>query len=267
MPEHQTVQPAAPTSKAVRLSGLPSFPSLLVLAGLSRILLIFYGVHHDSRQALKYTDIDYYVFSNAADFILRPESIAAGPYGQHLAQQGHIIGSPYDRATYRYTPLLALLLLPNHFIHPLFGKFLFSSADLVIGYLLYASLRGRPSFSQPKAKLYVSAIWLFNPFVANISTRGSAESVLGVLVIGTLAAFEAGRWRTAAITFGAAVHFKLYPVIYAATFVSAQSVQGSPLNRRQLFFATYALASFATLTRIMHMMCVARHDRFARRIG
>jgi phosphatidylinositol glycan class M len=233
---------------------LPSFPVLLVLAGLLRVLLICYGVFHDARQALKYTDVDYYVFSDASSFLLRPQSIAAGAYGQHLARQGYIIGSPYDRATYRYTPLLAILLLPNSLVHPLFGKYLFAAADLVIGYLLYITLTQHQGVSPARAKLSVSLVWLLNPIVANISTRGSAESVLGVLVVGSLVAANSGRWRTAAIVFGMAVHFKLYPVIYAAPFMAKLSRPGSLVNRKQLFFAAYAFATFAGINRVMHIV-------------
>ena len=40
-------------------------------------------------------------------------------------------GSPFARATYRYTPLLAWLMLPNIWVHPAAGKLLFCAADLV----------------------------------------------------------------------------------------------------------------------------------------
>ena len=43
-------------------------------------------------------------------------------------------GSPFDRATYRYTPLLAWLMLPNVWVHPAVGKLLFCAADLVAGW-------------------------------------------------------------------------------------------------------------------------------------
>ena len=40
-------------------------------------------------------------------------------------------GSPFDRATYRYTPLLAWALLPNVWLHPAAGKLLFCAADVL----------------------------------------------------------------------------------------------------------------------------------------
>ncbi|KAG8733301.1 GPI mannosyltransferase 1, partial [Ceratobasidium sp. 428] len=41
------------------------------------------------------------------------------------------LGDPYTRSTYRYTPMLALLTLPNEFLHPAFGKAVFALCDLL----------------------------------------------------------------------------------------------------------------------------------------
>jgi GPI mannosyltransferase 1 subunit M len=62
-----------------------SFP-VLVLGGLAfRLVLVAYGEYHDKHSPLKYTDIDYRVFSDAATFILHPT--------ERNHAQGHLGGN------------------------------------------------------------------------------------------------------------------------------------------------------------------------------
>ena len=55
---------------------------------------------------MHYTDIDYKVYTEGAYYL-------------------SIGKSPYDRHTYRYTPMLAILMLPNVYLFQSFGKVLF----------------------------------------------------------------------------------------------------------------------------------------------
>lgn len=62
---------------------VPLFKTSLVAAALLRIGLIVYSEWHDARSVVKYTDIDYRVFSDAARFTLNPDpsagNVAQGP--------------------------------------------------------------------------------------------------------------------------------------------------------------------------------------------
>ena len=172
------------------------FLSAIVL----RLVLLLYGLFQDAYSPLKYTDIDYLVFTDAARYV---------SHGQ----------SPYERETYRYTPLLAWLLLPTNWPGTFwfsFGKILFGAADIIAGWLIVLVLRSPAGgVMSLERSLKFASIWLLNPMVATISTRGSSEGLLGVMVMALLWAVTRRRVALAGILLGFGVHLKIYPFIYA----------------------------------------------------
>lgn len=163
---------------------------LFALGLLLRVVLFVYSIFQDSTP-LKFTDIDYSVFSDAA--LLVSKGI-----------------SPYKRSTYRYTPLLAFLNIPNHFLFSSFGKWIFAIGDLIAG-LLMTRLAEK---STGNIRYWILGVWILNPFVAVISMRGSAESVVCLLILATLEAVRTNS-KISSILFGLSVHFKIFPIIYA----------------------------------------------------
>lgn len=63
------------------------------------------------------------------------------------------------------------------------------------------------------------ALHLLNPIVIGISTRGSSESVLVLLVLLTLFCALRGWWDRTAVLLGLSTHWKIYPVIYGVSCV------------------------------------------------
>ncbi|KAG5915399.1 GPI mannosyltransferase 1 [Claviceps africana] len=169
-------------------------PAPLFLVGLLlRVGLLLYGAWQDAHSAVKYTDIDYLVFTDASRLVAASQS-------------------PYARDTYRYTPLLAWLLLPTTVFFPT-GKIIFALSDILAGWLMLRLLRQR-GMRADRAAAFAS-LWLWNPMVATISTRGSAEGLLGVLTMALLWAVESRSFVLAGGFLGLAVHFKIYPFIWA----------------------------------------------------
>ncbi|KAI3922574.1 hypothetical protein MKX01_006263 [Papaver californicum] len=170
-----------------------NFRSLLIFSAILRIFLIVYGEWQDTHMEVRYTDIDYYVFSDAASLM------ASGR-------------SPYERSTYRYSPLLAFLLIPNSFIHQSWGKFIFSASDLLVGILIRSILKLREV--PEKTCLSSVALWLFNPFTFTIGTRGNCEPMVCAIVLWIIYGLMNGSVLQAAIWYGLVVHFRVYPIIY-----------------------------------------------------
>ncbi|CAF0916619.1 unnamed protein product [Didymodactylos carnosus] len=137
--------------------------------------------------------------------------------------------SPYNRHTYRYTPLLSYLLLPNVYLHELFGKVLFAFCDVFVGYLIYKILNTRSNQQeQVRQGNYSYALyWLYNPVSSVISCRGNSESLITVFVL--LAVFSLVYQKQYPLTYswtpclagsflGFCTHLKLYPLIYSLCF-------------------------------------------------
>ncbi|KAI9218421.1 PIG-M-domain-containing protein [Blastocladiella britannica] len=222
-----------------------TWPWLLVAGTALRIGMLIYGAWQDANLPVPYTDIDYRVFTDAAAAVAKH-------------------GSPYDRATYRYTPLLAWLLVPQIWLGwDVWGKLLFVAADLVTAVVVRAltidaiekQSHGERN-GKARASWLTAACWLLNPFVANISTRGSAESIMCALCTAVALALARGRTTTAAVLFGVAVHLKIYPVLYVvpvmvATLVPPNGGWSWQRVRAAAAFAGTSFATFAALAVIM----------------
>jgi len=228
------------------LSALRGMQREFALAAAIRLVVIAYAVWHDSHLLVKYTDVDYRVFSDAARFVSLGES-------------------PYKRATYRYTPLLAIILVPNEFLHPAFGKVLFAAGDICIGVLLARILHARPGVSASRAKTLV-CLWLFNPIGINVSTRGNAEALVSLLVLAALSAVQEGRVVAGGAWLGLATHCKIYPIIYSLPLflsIPSDAQAGAGVVRR--FFAARRLllalsASLAFLASTLFFFIIYGHE-------
>ena len=174
---------------------------VISISALIHATLIIYSLWHDKNFQFKYTDLDYWIFGDAA------RAVAAG-------------FSPFSRATYRYTPLLAYLLLPGKWLgfEAAFGKILFSAVDLMVGYLIYRLLRLKGWHSVDAAR-HSALFWLLNPMALAISTRGNAESLVCACALGVIYLLMIRKRLEAALLFGFSVHFKIFPIIYAPSIL------------------------------------------------
>lgn len=121
--------------------------------------------------------------------------------------------SPYERPTYRYTPILAWLLQPNIWWSPVFGKILFSIFDTLTGLLIFTVLCQQNI--ERRTALICSCLWLFNPLPATVSSRGNAESIISFLVLLTIDLLTRQHVFCAAVVYAFSVHFKIYPITYS----------------------------------------------------
>ena len=169
---------------------------------------------------VRYTDIDYDVFTDAA----------------MLTFQGAMYG-PYERVTYRYSPVISFLMIPfvsassasssslESFIIWHSGKLIFLVADILNIYLTHEIISMNKASSSSSSSIW---IWLsvLNPMSINIATRGSADSLTNMLILILLLLFKRKARHNkpslviayAGFVFGICVHLRIYPIIYFFSF-------------------------------------------------
>lgn len=187
----------------------------VVFAFFIRVLMIIFSLWYDNEDiGVHYTDIDYKVFTDAAKHMLEGDS-------------------PYMRPTYRYTPLIAVLLTPNIFLHNCWGKLLFSVFDLAIALVI----RKITSKSHPSLCNTCAYLWLYNPLSIVISTRGNADSIICFLVLITLFAHIQKLYILSAIFLAISVHIRIYPIIYCLVYyLSIDNEQNYTSKVRMLLY-------------------------------
>jgi phosphatidylinositol glycan class M len=228
---------------------------VLLLSFAIQLALLAYAAHVDANPVggLKYTDVDWRVVYDGVVSTAHPADVAAraeGPVARWLAERGWVLGSPYARATFRYTPLLVILLSPA-LIAQVLGRLVLVVLTLVLPALLLAD---------PSVPFWTThALWTLNPVVLNITTRGSPEAVACVLVSalavclrraglgnGSRAA-DPARWEAAAAALLAiAASYKIFPAIYVPTIWAALASRhgwlGAAVWRFGIIAAVTALA-------------------------
>ncbi|OQR83889.1 hypothetical protein ACHHYP_14175 [Achlya hypogyna] len=228
---------------------------VFALGLLVRVACLLWGEVQDRTMVVKYTDVDYDVYTDAS------REVVLG-------------NSPFDRTTYRYTPLLydkvypAFLLLPNVYLHEVWGKVLFVASDMVVGYVIYTilMLRAVPE----RSAINYTMVWLFHPFSINISTRGNADTLVVLLCLISLYLLLKKQLVLSALVYGLAVHFKIYPIVYAFAFLvfldedydHALAARSKPtsllgkslhwLNRHRITFGLVSGGLFLALTGLFY---------------
>ncbi|CDR36764.1 CYFA0S01e04258g1_1 [Cyberlindnera fabianii] len=237
------------SSKSTWLSMMLTQTNLIAASVAMRLAFLAFGHYQDTHMEVKYTDIDYVVFSDAANYVY---------HGQ----------SPYTRETYRYTPLLAWMMVPNT-LYADFGKIVFVLCDLVTGYIILKCLD--LAGTQGPKKTVLSAIWLLNPMVVTISTRGSSESVLTVFVMLFIYLLLKREVFLSGLICGFAVHFKIYPVIYIPTALifltnhsNTSGILRKPLSIINSSTMKFSLAAASTFLWFGLLMYAIYGDEFLR---
>ncbi len=213
---------------------IPSSQNVLIMAFYIRFALTVYGELQDKYFGIKYSDIDYSVYTDAAKYLLKG-------------------GTPYDRHTYRYTPLLAYLMVPNILYYHAIGKIAFCLCDLWTASILRKILKKTTELEAGKIEGLV-ALWALNPLIFNVSTRGNADTMVALMVVGVLSLLlDRSVWRSGML-FGFVVHFKIYPIIYALPiYFWIDMKRGSFFTKRRVKFTLISACTFFAIVGFFYL--------------
>lgn len=205
-----------------------SLKTIFGLGILIRILFLLIGLYMDLYSHVKFTDLDYKVVTDGAKYVLQGKS-------------------PYERHTFRYTPFLAYLMIPNVTWNENFGKIFLVLCDILVG-IFILKMNKKIALNYQKAGL---AIWFFNPITLTLSVRGSSDVIISVLIFGVLILLKKRYFNMAAVLYGFTIHFKIYPIIYClaiylyvmkkhkASFFNVHSIKFGFITLFTLLFCTF----------------------------
>ncbi|CAD7088983.1 unnamed protein product [Hermetia illucens] len=249
------------TLRRIDFTSIP-FEKHLLVNFLLRLALIVFSMIQDKTAEVPYTDIDYRVVTDGARHALNGES-------------------PFDRHTYRYSPLLAFLMIPNLIVHESFGKVLFSLCDIMSSVLIRSivfnelkqgyipkskqhSKKGDATSRTPdkyrKWSEIAAYIMLYNPMGIIISSRGSNDAVSNFLILLTFYYIQKANDNLkysfcAGIFHGLAIHFRIFPIIFSLAYYltlsgSNQSIWKALLlpNKKQICLAFTTVVTLSTVT-------------------
>lgn len=204
------------------------------VAFLVRILFVAYSNYHDKNFNVPYTDVDYKVFTDAA---------------RHVTEGN----SPYDRHTYRYTPFIALLLIPNVIFCQEFGKLVFSLFDILIGVLIRTHLL-KEKFNARTASL-CGYLWLYNPLAIVISTRGNADSLAVFFVLLVSYYLQKENCYLAGILHGFSIHLRLYPIAFSlAMYLALRKKNRIIPNKNQMVLVLSCISTLLLFTSVSYYL-------------
>lgn len=245
-----------------------TFASHLKISVFLRLILIIYGELQDAISEVPYTDVDYKVVTDGAVHVLNGRS-------------------PFARNTYRYTPLLAYIVIPNLIIHSAFGKIIFSLIDVLVGILIKklvlneneetfvtnfnAVSRGK---HQKPIKLpqkyekwadWSALIWLYNPLTMVIATRGNGDSLSSLLVLLSIYFLlhpqkKASQFIIAGIFHGLAIHIRLYPIVFSLPYYLTLTKSGNLIaqfllpNRNKMLLVLSTVLTLAGITYLFYFL-------------
>lgn len=235
------------------------------IAIILRVNLIIYGEFQDAISEVQYTDIDYKVVTDGAVHVLNGRS-------------------PFARHTYRYSPILAYLVIPNALLHPIIGKLIFSFFDILVGILIkkivqneseetfianFNAVSGgkhRNPIKLPEKYVkwaeWSSLIWLYNPLTMIIATRGNSDSFSSLLVLLSVyfllhPAKNGLQFLLSGIFHGLAIHCRLYPIVFSLPYYLTLTTGNSLLsyllpNRNKIILVLSTISTLGSLTYLFY---------------
>ncbi|XP_016842446.1 GPI mannosyltransferase 1 [Nasonia vitripennis] len=213
-PSVKSCNKSIPKKKSMQPNTVVSLQIHCAIAFVLRLLLITYANYHDKYFKVPYTDVDYKVYTDAA---------------RHMTKGG----SPYERHTYRYTPLLAMLMAPNVYLHQDCGKVFFSVVDILVAKIMRKILICQKF--KPQTANLCALLWLYNPLAIVISTRGNADSLAVYFVLWTLYLLQNDQIIMTGIVHALSIHFRLYPLAFSLVmYLYLREKNLFIPNRRQL---------------------------------